>query len=739
MTRTRRQPNPALICLTLSCIALPFACPRPALADGEEKTAGPAAQPLVTTVLDAISISATRMPESLVEIPGTVSLIEAEELERRNAQTPRDAIRYEPGVSIGSQPTRTGATNYTIRGIGGNRVRLQVDGVRVPDFPQSNLGAGTYSRDFVDIESLKRIEIVRGPASALYGSDALGGVVAYVTKDPDDYLSMVGKDWFASVKGAYSGSDNSFSETLTWAGRAGKLEALALYTRRDGEEADTNGGRKPNPQAFDANNFLGKLILQATDNDRLALVGEYQAKTLETNLLTDLAATVFDSRGEDRTRRTRLSLDWTHDAPLGFVDSSRLLAFYTAIDRTELTSQLRASGSATPNRMRYTTLGYEQDIWGGEATFSSGFSLFGAPNLLTYGITADYTATTRPRSRIEFNLITGTSTGTLSGETFPNKNFPDTGTTQAGAFVQDRMSFGALTVVPALRFDYYHLKPKPDAAFANSNTTGVAPTEETATAFSPKLGLTYAFTDILSGFGQYAHGFRAPPYDNVNFGFSNAVFGYQILPSANLKPETSDGFEAGLRGRFKDGSSFSVAGFYNRYDDFIDTVVVGTTSGGLTQFQYTNLSKVTIYGAEATGEWRVTPSWSIRGSAAYAHGEDEDTKLPIDSVDPFKLVGGLRYSDAGGRWGSELTLTHTWRHSRVSSAAFFRAPSYTVVDVTAHYEVLPDFTINVGVFNLTDTRYFLSQDVVGLASSSALKDLYAQPGRSIGANATYRW
>lgn len=731
MSRPRPQATPALLCLTLSCIALPT------LAQNEDNA--PASPPSSATVLDAISVSATRSPETLVEIPGTVSVIEAQDLERRNAQTPRDAIRYEPGVSIGNQPTRTGATNYTIRGIGGNRVRLQIDGVKVPDFPQSNLGAGTYSRDFVDLEALKRIEIVRGPASALYGSDALGGVIAYVTKDPGDYLGAVGKDWYASVKGAYSGIDNSLSETLTWAGRAEKLEALALYTRRDGEETDTNGGRKPNPQDTDTNLFLGKLILQAGDDDRLTLVGEYQAKTIETNILTDLAATVFDSRGEDRTRRTRLSLDWMHDAPFGFVDTTRVIAFYTNVDRTELTDQLRASGGGVPNRRRYTTLGYEQDIWGGEAVFASGFELFGAPNLLTFGVTADHTATSRPRGRLEFNLVTGTSTGTITGETFPNKNFPDSRTVQAGAFVQDRMSFGPLTVVPALRFDYYHLKPKPDAAFANSNTTGVAPTEETATALSPKLGLTYAFTDILTGFGQYAHGFRAPPYDNVNFGFSNAVFGYQILPSANLKPETSNGFEAGLRGRFQDGSSFSVAGFYNRYDDFIDTVVVGTTGGGLTQFQYTNLSKVTIYGAEASGEWRITPNWSIRGSAAYAHGEDEDTRLPIDSIDPFRVVGGLRYADTGGRWGGELTVTHAWRHARVSSAAFFRAPAYTVVDVTAHYEVRPDFTVNVGIFNLTDERYFLTQDVVGLAANSALRDLYSQPGRSLGANATYRW
>ena len=84
---------------------------------------------------------------------------------------------------------RGGFTNYVIRGIGGNRVVIMSDGVRVPDFPGSNAGAGNYTRDFVDLEIVKQVEIVRGPASALYGSDALGGVVAYTTKDPTDFSS----------------------------------------------------------------------------------------------------------------------------------------------------------------------------------------------------------------------------------------------------------------------------------------------------------------------------------------------------------------------------------------------------------------------------------------------------------------------------------------------------------------------------------------------------------------------
>ncbi|WP_162915059.1 TonB-dependent hemoglobin/transferrin/lactoferrin family receptor [Desertibaculum subflavum] len=693
---------------------------------------GPVRKPPVTE-LDAVTVTVTRSPETLFDVPGTASVIDAEDLERRNAQSPRDAIRYEPGVSIGNNPGRTGATNYTIRGVGGNRVRLQIDDVRVPDYPGTNAGAGTYTRDFVDLENVKRIEIVRGPASALYGSDALGGVVAYVTKDPSDYLDLVGKDIYGSVKTAFNGADTSFSETLTGAGRAGKVQALLLYTRRDGQEVDPGGDKSANPQSYDVNNILGKLLLAATDVDTLRLIGEFTMKDTDTKVRTEESATVLASNNEDTNQRVRLSLDWTHDEPFGFVDTTRLLAYVTILDRQEVNKQFRSG-----NLYRFTDLDFHQNIYGTEAQFISRTEFGGVPNDFTYGLSADFTTTSRPRDRFQTNLGTGVTTKVIAGETFPNKNFPDTETLLVGAYVQDKISAGRFTILPAVRVDYYHLKPKPDQKFANSNVTNFTIDELSEVAVSPKLGLTYAMTDQFTLFGQYAHGFRAPPYDDANFGFSNPAFGYEILPNGNLKPEESDGVEAGIRGRFGDGSSFSLAGFYNRYTDFIESVFVGISGGGLQQFQSQNIPRVTIYGAEFRGEWRFMPEWSLIGSAAYAHGQNEETRTPIDSVDPFRVVGGLRYSNPEG-FGGELTVMHAWRHDRTSQNSYFKAPSYTVVDLTAFFEILPTLTVNVGMFNLFDAKYYIAQDVVGLSSTAANRGLFAQPGRHVGANVTLRW
>lgn len=685
------------------------------------------------TELDAVTVTVTRSPETLFNVPGTASVIDAEDLDRRNAQSPRDAIRYEPGVSVGNSPTRTGSTNYTIRGIGGNRVRLQIDDVRVPDYPGTNAGPGTYTRDFVDLESVKRIEIVRGPASALYGSDALGGVVAYVTKDPSDYLDLVGKDVYGSVKTAFNGADTGFSETLTGAARAGKVQALLLYTRRDGQEVDPGGDKSANPQSYDVNNILAKLILAATDTDTLRLIGEYTLRDTDTKLRTEESATVLSSNNDDMNQRVRLSLDWTHDAPIGFIDTTRLLGYVTFLNREEINKQFRSG-----NLYRFTDLDFYQNIYGTEAQFISRTEFGSAPNVFTYGISADFTTTSRPRDRFQTNLGTGVTTKVIAGETFPNKNFPDTETLLVGAYVQDKISAGRFTFLPAIRLDYYHLTPKPDQKFANSNVSNFEIDKLNEFAVSPKLGVTYAMTDQFTLFGQYAHGFRAPPYDDANFGFSNPAFGYEVLPNGNLKPEESDGVEAGIRGRFDDGSSFSLAGFYNRYTDFIESVLTGISGGGLQQFQSQNIPHVEIYGAEFRSEWRFMEEWSLIGTAAYARGQNLDTRTPIDSVDPFRVVGGLRYSNPSG-FGSELTVMHAWRHNRTSQNSYFKAPSYTVADLTAFFEILPTFTVNIGVFNLTDAKYYIAQDVVGLSSTAANRGLFAQPGRHVGANVTLRW
>ncbi|MCK6441433.1 TonB-dependent hemoglobin/transferrin/lactoferrin family receptor [Elstera cyanobacteriorum] len=696
------------------------------------------AQTAPVTQLDAVSITGTRSEKPIGEETGTVTVIQEKDLQRRSVHRPQDAVRYEPGVNVGNQPTRAGQGAYTIRGIGGNRVRVQVDGVKLPDYPASN---PAYTRDTVDFDSLKRLEILRGPGSALYGSDALGGVVSYVTKDPSDYLNEVGRDWYVGGRANYDSADKSFGEGATAAGRVGAVEGLLNYTRRDGHEVKNKGAPKANPQDYSSDNLLGKLQVGPKDN-RFRLTGEYLQRETDTNVATDRSATVLDSKGEDLTRRFRISLDHTYARPLGFIDQIDWKAYYTRASREEVTKQQRLT-SGVP-AYRFSDLDFTQDIYGGEVQAKSSATWFGMKHAFTYGVSLDETKTERPRNRYERNLRTGAVTQSFSGgpgvppELFPNKTFPDTKTVQAGAYVQDEITTGAWTILPAVRFDYYKLTPSPDQAYANTNYQNFVVREFSDTAVSPKLGATYKIDDRFTLFGQYAHGFRAPPYDDANIGFTNGPSRYEILPNANLKPEESDGVEAGLRGKFKDGSSFAVSGFYNAYTDFIESTMIGTRQG-ITQYQSRNVSKATIWGFEARGEYRFLPDWGLIGSLAYAHGTNDDTDRPLDNVAPLILRAGLTYDHPTQNWGASVTATHYAEKSRVSDPSSFKVPSATTLDLAGYWDVSEQIGFTAGVYNLFDKKYYNYLDVSGFQSNRADMERYTQPGRTFMVGLTARW
>ena len=152
--------------------------------------------------------------------------------------------------------SRFGLSGFTIRGIGGNRVLTQVDGVSVAD----NFTFGGFlsaQRDYVDLDTVKQVEIIRGPASSLYGSDAIGGAVSFITKDAGDYLDE-GDDVYLRLKTGYDGSDDSWLRSGTVAGRYGQVDSLVHLGRRTGQATDSYGNHggtgnqrtKSNPQDY---------------------------------------------------------------------------------------------------------------------------------------------------------------------------------------------------------------------------------------------------------------------------------------------------------------------------------------------------------------------------------------------------------------------------------------------------------------------------------------------------------
>ena len=201
-----------------------------------------------------VVISATRTERAEKDTTTTVTVTTEKEIERQLVTNIIDLTRNEPGVEVSNQPDRQGASSFSIRGIGGNRVLILVDGVNLPDGAEASRG---LSRDFVDLDTLKRVEILRGSGSALYGSDALAGVVTYTTLDPADLLSADGH-FGGRLKTGYASVNNQKSNTAIVAGRQGEWDGILTATYRVGNETTPATGT-PNPMQIDSTSVLGKL------------------------------------------------------------------------------------------------------------------------------------------------------------------------------------------------------------------------------------------------------------------------------------------------------------------------------------------------------------------------------------------------------------------------------------------------------------------------------------------------
>ncbi|VEB45161.1 vitamin B12/cobalamin outer membrane transporter [Chromobacterium violaceum] len=219
---------------------------------------------------------------------------------------------------------------------------------------------------------------------------------------------------------------------------------------------------------------------------------------------------------------------------------------------------------------------------------------------------------------------------------------------------------------PSLRWDHYKMTTSPDQAYANSG--GQAVPSFSDSAFSPKLGLSIPFAGHYTAFAQLSSGFRAPPFDDANMAFVNRAHGYQVIVNPALKSETSRGVELGLKGQW-DSVDFGLTAYQNRYRDFIEQQSLGMVNGLLT-YQYQNIGRVDIKGAEARAAWRFAPGWQTHAAVAYTHGEDLDSHTALASVAPMSAVLGLRYGQA--RFGGEALLRAAVRNNRAPAVALPR-------------------------------------------------------------------
>lgn len=716
-----------------------------------------------------VTTSATRVEAAEDEVAATVTSKTAQDVQRQQARDLKSLLADEPGVSVRLQPARMSAVfgstgrggneGINIRGLEGNQVLLQTDGVRLPmAYDSGPFVAGRG--DYIEVEAYKRVELLRGPSSTAFGSDGLSGAVSFVTLDPADLLTLGGNSQ-AALKLGYSSVDKSWLSVPSLAVRHGAVQAMVMAVRRRGHELDNQGSNDaqnwnrttPNPQDRQSDYLLGKLLVDLAPGHRLITSFErLDRDTLTSPLYTVVGmplvnANIVDADAQEHVNRQLGRVQYRYENLRNpWLQRLDVWAWgQESRNRQTGTERHRSPPAAWARRDRDTL--YGEDAQGLGLQAQSSFGSARVAHRVLWGLDVSDTRV--------FSLKDGahyTASGSLiNGGFVPNQSFPDTDYRLLGAFVQDEISVGALTLTPALRVDRFALDPQQGNPLYTVNNK-VAPTALRGDELSPRLGLSWALAPALQAFAQWAHGYRAPTPSQVNGGVSNSTSNppYRSIGNPELKPETSRSLEVGLRGQLGP-VKLTAAVFDSRYRNFIDAnvdVTATTTvpldpgmAGSTRTFQSVNLRRAQIRGVELSARATLARHWQAEARYAHARGDAigaSGSRSPLASIDPDKLTLKLVH-DRPGQWGAELAVTAQQRQGRPYAADLYIPGGYAVLDLSAWWDISRHLQLGARVGNLGDKRYTTWADVRGLAASTTLAEAYTQPGRHISTQVRYQF
>jgi hemoglobin/transferrin/lactoferrin receptor protein len=715
-----------------------------------------------------VVVSASRYEQLIDDLPLSIDVIGSRRLEEGQIQDIRDVAKSLPNVSVKRAPARfsvTGRGNpvgadgnagFSIRGQGGNRVILLADGIRLP---RSYInGSNAFSRDTVALGLLKRVELVRGPTSALYGSDGLAGLVNFITHEPADFLqgsagetkSLGGKIWLRhgsddDDSGAGATLAGRLNPEVEWLLTAAGNQARALKNMGH-NDADNVDRTTPNPQHSQGASLLGKLVLRPGAGQRHVLTLEHVAKDSEVDLLSSRAKPPYTGSaaqiaalvvGEDSTKsmaRNRLTWDARYALQAAWADKLQTTLTWQDSAARDKGKTQRKDGGVRLRDTRYDERALQATLQADKTLpMSAQWS-----QTLTYGIDANRTDIS--------SFADGFDPAPLPSYT-PKKYFPDTRDSAQAIYVQSEISDGRWSITPGVRLDRFSLKVLSQDGYYP--TVSATPGKSLAgSAASPKLGLLWRASPAWSVYGNAASGFRAPEGQQLNSALE--VSTAKLLPNPDLKPEASHNLEVGLRARLG-GLALDLAAFQSRYRQLIvEKKNLGTANGGTattsnpTLFQTVNIERATISGFEVRGlmAWGTMAGgqWSSPFSYGQARGTDDTTGLKLNHIDPAKLNLGLRLER--GAWQGQLDVF--WQGAKraadLGSTAVgnapnvgtqFTIPAATTLDLSAQWQIHKGLRLNLAVINLGNQKYWHWSDVQGLRTVPDLADAYTQPGRHV--------
>jgi outer membrane receptor for ferrienterochelin and colicins len=537
-------------------------------------------------------VTATMTEKIMKDAPGAIEVISAREIEDMNAQTVAEAIEEATGLLV---TTETGRQKRpSIRGTGNKHTLVLIDGRRLVAGFKDLLGLEQVPVDMID-----HIEVVRGPASALYGSDAIGGVVNIITRRPAPRLALGA----AAQYGQNTYHEGEKADGRAYVGKASDRFGAFLaggYQKQNGFDRD--GATPDDSDTVKLKSAGGRFTFSLAEGH--GLLAGFEVTDLETSGLRDM-------EGMDRLRS---------------VEDERWSGF--------LQYDAKIAGLATLMlRVNHSEQEHDIDI--------------DPPTSTTPGAIGDETNAERWLDQVEgrlTGLFFDRHLVTVGTEYRVEGRKDDAGLDDdiqnISVYAQDEYQvFDPLYLVLGCRWDHR---------------------SDFGSEWTPRVSATYHVLDNLRLKASYGRGFRAPGFMEL-YVPTYMRRGRDIYePNPDLDAETSDSYEAGIEGEYGVFQG-RVMWFRNEFDDLIDAVYYMSTGSGSSRrdyYRYQNISEATMEGVEFEGRLKLPYGFALSGNMTYLDTEDKETGKDLEGRPDYKGTLKLSYRRPRSGWTANIRLNY---------------------------------------------------------------------------------
>ncbi|VVM38614.1 Colicin I receptor [Pseudomonas fluorescens] len=597
----------------------------------------------VPLTLEDVVVTASGFEQRVEDAPASITVIDGEDLRRKSYRDLGDAVRDVEGVTVNGGANES---DISMRGMPGDYTLILVDGKRQSARESRVNGNAGYEQSFVPpAAAIERIEVVRGPMSSLYGSDAIGGVINVITR-------KVSPEWGGSIGYDYSARQHSAEgdagQTTFYLSGPLKEDLLGLQVwgryldrQADADLEQTNGHSKA-----DHRDLTTRLAFTPTiDHDILLEAGVTRLKN------GDGVSANWATR-EQENNRDHWSL--SHQGRWGWATSD--VALYQ-----ETTSR---EGKATPD---------QTDIYGRKPeirnrVLDAKLVVPTTYNVSTVGL------------QWQENQVTDWNQG------LGDKVDYEFSVQQKALFAENEWSVtDTFALTGGLRMDNH---------------------EEYGNHFSPRLYGVWRATDQWTLKGGVARGFKTPELRAVVEGYAYLRRNrFVMLGNPDLKPETSTNYEVSALWSNRNDLSAGVTLFYNDFQDKLSTVTTDRRWNGYIVMDRVNVDKAVIRGVELTGQWDIRSDLLIKGNYTYTDSEQKTganagAPLALTPKQKANLRGEWRVNDRAQAWAA-LSYYGEETGNTITAES---APGYTTADIGGSYDLTHALTVNASLNNITDKR-----------------------------------